>query len=151
MHELTWLHDFRMWSGSPISSSLTNCTQHARNQSEPSQQNIIACGQLAVVHQLSDKLVRKLPLDKSFYSEQAIQIEAQIYKHLGRHKRIARCHLCSSGHIDLRYERNGNLESYLQEHQVTERFRYRAAEQAVEAVDFILDLCLLLDSRAWQV
>ena len=52
----------------------------------------MACGQLAVVHQLSDKLIRKLTLGKSFYSEQAIQIEAQIYKRLGRHKRIARCH-----------------------------------------------------------
>ena len=80
------------------------------------------------MHQLSDKLIRKLPLDKSFYSEQAIQIEAQIYKYLGQHKRIARYHSYSSGHVDLRYERNGNLESYLQEYQVTERFRYRAAE-----------------------
>ena len=74
-----------------LSLSPINRKQHARDRSEPSQQNIIACGQLAVVHQLSDKLIRKLPLDKSFYSEQAIQIEAQIYMDLGRQKRIARC------------------------------------------------------------
>jgi hypothetical protein len=47
------------------------------------------------VYQLSDKLIRKLPLDKPFYSEQAIQIEAQIYKHLGRQKRITRSHSCT--------------------------------------------------------
>src|SRR4051812_12918960 len=95
MHELTWLHDLRVWFGSPISSSPTNCAkQQARDQSKPYQQNTIACGKLAVVHQLSDKLIQKLPLDKSFYNEQAIQIEAQIYKYLGRQKRIARCHSC---------------------------------------------------------
>jgi hypothetical protein len=38
------------------------------------------------------------------------------------------------GYVDLRYERNGNLDSYLQEHQVTERFRYRAAEQPIKVL-----------------
>ncbi|PYI36317.1 kinase-like protein [Aspergillus indologenus CBS 114.80] len=107
----------------------------------PSQQNIIGAGQFSVVHKLSDKLVRKLPSDPSYvYSVQASEIEAKVYQRLGRHKRIARCICCADDHIDLRYEPNGNLESYLADHDPpvsAAGLRDRFARQAIEAVIYI--------------
>jgi serine/threonine protein kinase len=109
-----------------------------RHTEEASRQNIIAVGQLTTVHKLSDGVVRKLPSDKTCpYSKRSIQIESQIYRHLGRKKRIARCLECTDDYLDLRYERHGDLESYLKNNPVTDQFRYRAARQAIEAVDVI--------------
>lgn len=105
---------------------------------EPYQQNIISAGQFSVVHKLNEKVVRKVPHCKSDpYSLRAINIEAQIYRHLGKNKRIARYFRCSDDHIDLQYEANGDLETYLRTHAVTNKFRYRVARQAIEAVNFI--------------
>lgn len=130
-----------------------------RNRIEqPCQQNIIAVGQFAVVHKLNNKIVRKLPCDKSYiYSIQAIEVEGRIYNHLGQHKRIARCMNCRDDFIDLRYESNGDLESLLSKSSLTRIAKYRIARQAIEAVVFIhgkdiihSDLCarqFLVDKR----
>jgi serine/threonine protein kinase len=105
---------------------------------EPSQQNIISAGQFAVVHKLNEKVVRKVPCCKSDpYSLHALKIEAQIYRHLGQNKRIARWFQSTDDHIDLQYEANGDLETYLRTHAVNNEVRYRIARQAIEAVDFI--------------
>jgi hypothetical protein len=62
---------------------------------QPTPQNIIGVGQFAIFHKLNNKIVRKVPSDKSYiYSVQAIEIEAKIYGHPGRHKRIAKCIRC---------------------------------------------------------
>lgn len=91
-----------------------------------------------MVHKLNDKIVRKVPSDKSYsYSIRAFEIEARVYRHLGKHKRIARCLACGDDYIDLRYEPNGDLEPYLKVHSVTDYFRHRVARQAIEAVNFI--------------
>lgn len=105
---------------------------------EPSRHNIIGIGQFAVVHKLSNKVVRKVPSDKAYYySVRASEIEAKVYIHLGKHKRITRYLTSGDGYIELQYEPNGDLESYLRTHTVTDQFRYRVAQQAIEAVDFI--------------
>ncbi|KAE8406524.1 kinase-like protein [Aspergillus pseudonomiae] len=112
--------------------------QAGRNVEQPNQQNIIGVGQFTVVHRLNNSIVRKAPVDKSdIYNTRAVEIEAQVYRHLGRHKRIARCLQCSENYIDLRYEAKGDLESYLSHHCVSDRVKYRMARQAVEAVIFI--------------
>ncbi|KZF22309.1 kinase-like protein [Xylona heveae TC161] len=105
---------------------------------EPSPQNIIACGNLGVVHKLNGQLVRKLPSNPSNpNSLRAIKTEARIYQHLQKHKRIARCLSATDDHVDLRYESHGDLASYLHNHTVTERFRICVAQQAIEAIHYI--------------
>ncbi|KAE8353099.1 kinase-like domain-containing protein [Aspergillus coremiiformis] len=104
---------------------------------QPTRQNIIAVGQLAIVHKLSDRIVRKVPTAKSDASTRAIHIEAQVYRHLGKHTRIARCLRCGDDYIDVQYEPHGDLETYLRKNWVTDRFRHRVARQAIEAVVFI--------------
>jgi serine/threonine protein kinase len=105
---------------------------------QPTPQNIIGVGQFAIVHKLNNKIVRKVPSDRSYiYSVQAIEIEAKIYGHLGRHKRIAKCIRCGDDYIDLRYEPNGNLETYLRDNPLCDQLRHRLARQAIEAVVFI--------------
>jgi hypothetical protein len=97
---------------------------------EPSQQNIINAGQFAVVRKLNQKVVRKVPCCKSDpYSLRALKIEAQIYRHLGQNKRIARWFQSADDHIDLQYEANGDLETYLRTHAVNNEFRYRIAHK----------------------
>lgn len=79
-----------------------------------------------------------MPCDRSYAtSVRAIQTEAWIYQHLGRHKYIARCLEAANDHIDLKFERNGDLEIYLSMHRVSCEFRCRAAVQAVKAVNYI--------------
>jgi serine/threonine protein kinase len=91
-----------------------------------------------VVHKLSAKVVRKVPSDKAYYySVRACEIEAEIYIHLGKHRRVTRYLTSGDGYIELRYEPNGDLESYLRTHTVTDGFRYRVARQTIEAVDFV--------------
>jgi serine/threonine protein kinase len=105
---------------------------------QPCQQNIIGAGQFTVVHKLNEKVVRKVPSDKSyFYSARAVEIEGRVYGHLGRHKRIAVCFNWRDDFVDLRYERNGDLETYLKNTHLTSHAKYRIARQAVEAVVFI--------------
>ncbi|KAE8161285.1 kinase-like protein [Aspergillus tamarii] len=129
-----------------------------RTIEQPTQHNIISIGQFTAVHRLNRSTVRKIPSDKSdIYDTRAVAIEAQVYRHLGRHKRIARCLQCSESHIDLRYEVNGDLESYLRSRCPSDGFRHRMARQAIEAVIFIhnkgvihSDLCarqFLVDKR----
>lgn len=79
-------------------------------------------------------------MDKSYiYSLQAIEIEGRIYAHLGKHKRIAQCINCTDDFIDLQYEPNGDLQSYLAkaENPIGLHDRRRFAHQAIEAVTFI--------------
>jgi serine/threonine protein kinase len=105
---------------------------------ELTQQNIIGVGQFATVHKINNTTVRKIPSDKSYtYSVEAVEIEAKVYKHLGKHKRIAKCIRCSNEYIDLRYEPNGNLEAYLADNPLSVQWRYRLARQALEAVIYI--------------
>ncbi|KAL3475551.1 kinase-like domain-containing protein [Aspergillus californicus] len=105
---------------------------------QPTHQNIISVGQFAIVHKVNPKIVRKVPSDKSdIYSVQAFEIEAKIYGHLGRHRRIARCIRCADDYIALRCETNGNLETYLRENPSSDALRHRLARQAVEAVVYI--------------
>ncbi|OGM45012.1 hypothetical protein ABOM_005771 [Aspergillus bombycis] len=112
--------------------------QLSRSVKQPNQQNILGIGQFTVVHRLNNSIVRKIPSDKSdIYSTRAVEIEAQVYRHLGRHKRIARCLHCSDNYIDTQYEANGDLESYLRDHCASDRFRHRMVRQAIEAVIFI--------------
>ncbi|ODM20954.1 hypothetical protein SI65_04007 [Aspergillus cristatus] len=109
-----------------------------RKVQQPSQQNIISVGQFAIIHKLNDKIVHKVPSDKSYvYGNEAIKVEGRIYSHLGKHKRIARCISWSDDFVDLRYERNGDLESCLKHNLTSHRARCRIARQAVEAVAFI--------------
>ncbi|KAJ9215473.1 hypothetical protein DTO166G4_2843 [Paecilomyces variotii] len=109
-----------------------------RNLPQPSKENLISSGHLANVHRLTDNVVRKVPCDRSSSSSvRAIQTEAWIYQHLGRHKHIARCLEAADDHVDLKFERNGDLEIYLSMHRVSNEFRCRAAEQVVEAVHYI--------------
>ncbi|KAE8381987.1 kinase-like domain-containing protein [Aspergillus bertholletiae] len=112
--------------------------QAGRSVERPNQQNIMGIGQFTVVHRFNDRVVRKIPSDTSdIYSVRAVEIEAQVYRHLGRHKRIARCLRCSEDYVDLRYEANGDLESYLRDYCASDSFRHRMARQAIEAVIFI--------------
>lgn len=99
---------------------------------------MIGAGQFTIVHKLNDKVVRKVPSDKSyFYSARAVEIEGRIYGHLGRNKWIARCIIWGDDFVDLRYERNGHLETYLKNTHLTNRAKYRIARQTIEAVVFI--------------
>lgn len=110
-----------------------------RKVQQPSQQTIIGVGQFTITHKLNHKIARKVPLDKSYiYSSEAVKVEGRIYGRLGKHKRIARCISWSDDFVDLRYECNGDLESYLKQTPLTShRARCRIARQAVEAVVFI--------------
>lgn len=82
--------------------------------------------------------MRKVPADKSdFYSARAIEIEGQVYGHLGKNKRIARCINWSNDFVDLRYERKSDLETYLKNTHLMDHVKYRIARQAIEAVVFI--------------
>lgn len=103
---------------------------------QPTQQNIISVGQFTIVHKLNNKIVRKVPLDESYYSIRAVEIEGQIYNHLGKNRRVARCINWGDNFINLRYEYNGDLESYLKKNRLNDCTRYRMARQAVEAVVF---------------
>lgn len=99
---------------------------------------MIGAGQFSTVHKLSDHIVRKIPVDKSyFYSARAVEVEGQIYGHLGRSKRIARCINWGEDFVDLRYECHGDLGTYLKNIPLTEHVKYRFARQAVGAVAFI--------------
>lgn len=105
---------------------------------QPCQQNIIGVGQFTIVHKLSSKIVRKFPSDPSYYySARAVEIEGHVYGHLGKHKRIARCIDWGDDFFDLRYECNGDLESYLKKARLTRYAKYRIVRHAVEAVVFI--------------
>ncbi|KAJ5081525.1 kinase-like protein [Penicillium alfredii] len=100
--------------------------------------NIIGAGQFSIIHKLSDTVVRKVPADKSyFYSARAVEIEGRVYGHLGRNKRIARCINWGDDFVDLRYERKGDLETYLKNTRLTDHAKYRIARQAIKAVAFI--------------
>lgn len=111
---------------------------HRSGIEQPCQQNIISVGQFTIVHKLNNKIVRKVPSDKSFvYSTRAIEIESRIYGHLGKHERIARCINRGEDFVDLRYECNGDLESYLRKTPLSSNVRYRMAQEAIEAVAFI--------------
>ncbi|KAL2796656.1 kinase-like domain-containing protein [Aspergillus keveii] len=114
------------------------CVKTTADTEEPMQQHIVGVGQFATIHNINNKTARKIPSDKSYtYSVEAVEIEAKIYKHLGKHKRIAKCIRCSNDYIDLRYEPNGNLETYLADKPVSAQWRYRLARQAIEAVVYI--------------
>ncbi|KAJ5562558.1 kinase-like protein [Penicillium sp. DV-2018c] len=105
---------------------------------QPSRQNIISVGQFTIVHKLNNKTVRKVPLKENYYySTRAIEIEGRIYGHLGKSKRTAQCIRWGDGFVDLRYESNGDLESYLKKTPLTSNTKYRLAQQAIEAVAFI--------------
>ena len=102
---------------------------------QPCQQNIIGAGQFSIIHKLSDTVVRKVPADKSYiYSARAVEIEGRVYGHLEKNKRIARCINWSDDFVDLRYERKGDLETYLKNTHLTDHAKYRIARQAIEAV-----------------
>ena len=91
-----------------------------------------------MVHKLNNKVVRKVPSDKSyFYSTRAVEIEGRVYGHLGKNKRIARCINWGDDFVDLRYERKGDLETYLKKASLTNHAKYRIARQVIEAVAFI--------------
>lgn len=60
-----------------------------------------------------------------------------MYAHLGKHKRIARCIDYNNDFIDLQYEPNGDLQSYLAKNPIGLNARCRFARQAIEAVTFI--------------
>lgn len=105
---------------------------------QPFQQHIIGVGQFTVAHKLNNKIVRKVPSDKSYvYNTRAVEIEGRIYTHLGKHERIARCISWDDDFVDLRYESNGDLESFLKSNRLTSHAKYRIARQAIEAVVFI--------------
>ncbi|KAL2012819.1 hypothetical protein VTN00DRAFT_344 [Thermoascus crustaceus] len=110
-----------------------------RHLEEPSEQNLIASGHLANLHRLSNDVVRKVPSDRSYpTSTRAIQTEARVYRRLGKDKRIARYITLRDDYIDLKYEHNGDLQTYLEKHQqVPHDFVNRAARQAVKAVNYI--------------
>lgn len=81
-------------------------------------------------------------MDKSYiYSLQAISIEGRVYAHLGKHKRIAWCISYNNDFIDLQYEPNGDLQSYIEKKKKKNTLglhdRRQFAHQAVEAVIFI--------------
>lgn len=130
-----------VWLGNPIPSILLISSKRRRSGNEiehPCGQNIIAVGQFIIIHKLSDKVVRKVPLDESYvYSMQAIEIEGRVYNHLGKHPRIAHCLKTGSDFVDLRYESNGDLETYLKQNPLTSDTKYRLAQQAVEAVVYV--------------
>ena len=116
------------------------CTPPDKTLEQPTQQNIISVGQFTKIHKLNNKTIRKVPLDKSYiYSLQAIEIEGRVYAHLGKHKRIARCIDYNNDFIDLQYEPNGDLQSYLTKSKtpIDLNARCRFARQAIEAVTFI--------------
>ncbi|KAE8422726.1 hypothetical protein BDV36DRAFT_211877 [Aspergillus pseudocaelatus] len=121
------------------------CKNRAHHSIEQlTQQNIIKIGQFNAVHKLNGSVVRKIPLDKSdAYNTRAVEIEAQVYRHLGRHKCIARCLQCRKGYIDLQHEANGDLDSYLRNHCRSDRFRHRMARQTIEAVSIIHNKCVI--------
>lgn len=96
--------------------------------------------------------MRKLPSDRSYAdSARAIQTEARVYRRLGKYKYIARHFTLTDDYIDLKYEHNGDLQSYLERHcqhhdheheherqePVPHGFVTRAARQAVNAVNYI--------------
>lgn len=66
-----------------------------------------------------------------------MEIEGRVYGHLSRNKRIARCINWCDDFVDLRYESNGDLETYLKNTHLTNHAKYRIARQAIEAVAFI--------------
>lgn len=102
------------------------------------QQDIISIGQFTIVQTLNGRTVQKIPSDKSgIYSTRAVKIEAQVYRHLDRYKRIARCLQGSENYTDLRYEVNGDLGAYLRNHCPSDHVRHRIARQAIEVVIFI--------------
>lgn len=128
-------------------SRLIQTTQHDThpdydNLQHPTKHNIINIGRFTTTHKLNDKIVRKLPTDKSNPTNvQALDIESRIYHHLGEHRHIARCLRCCEEYIDLRYEPHGNLQTFLRREEgtgkVNDGFRYGVARQAIEAVAFI--------------
>lgn len=123
----------------PKSQLTSSKRRRSHNELEqPCQQNIIGVGQFTIVHKINNKVVRKVPSDKTYvYSMSAIEIEGRIYSHLGEHERIARCLNWGDDFVDLQYECNGDLETFLKQNPLTSDTKYRLARQAVEAVVFI--------------
>ncbi|RDW83657.1 uncharacterized protein DSM5745_03983 [Aspergillus mulundensis] len=113
-------------------------TRAAPENEAPNQQNTISIGLFATIHRLSDGIVRKIPCSSSDSDgPRAAHIEAIIYRHLGNHRRIARClHACDD-YIDLKYEPYADAASFLGCWQVPSGIRYQFARQAVEAVHYI--------------
>ncbi|KAB8252842.1 hypothetical protein BDV35DRAFT_386889 [Aspergillus flavus] len=110
------------------------------------QQDIISIGQCTIVQTLNGRTVQKIPSDKSgIYSTRAVKIEAQVYRHLDRYKRIARCLQGSENYTDLRYEVNGDLGTYLRNHCPSDHVRHQIAQQAIEVVIFIHKVARLSD------
>lgn len=56
-----------------------------------------------------------------------MEIEDRVYSHLGRYKRIALCTNWDDYFVDLRYKRNGDLETYLRNNHLTGHAKYRIA------------------------
>lgn len=105
---------------------------------EPKSSRILNVGQFSIVHKINNKIARKEPKNKSDpINLRALEIEEQIYIHLGRHKRIARYIDCHGEHLDLHYEKNGDLQLYLAKHKTGEKYRRRVARQVIEAVQYI--------------
>lgn len=109
-----------VWPAQSVRNSRLTTSKRRRSHNEleqPCRQNIIGVGQFTIVHKSNNKVVRKVPSDKSYiYSMSAFQIEGRIYGHLIHHDRIARCLNWTDGFVDLQYECNGNLGTYLKQY-----------------------------------
>lgn len=107
---------------------------------QPSADNLLAIGSFSFIHLLDKTVVRKMPLSDSEEDAQPIIFEANIYKMLGKHPRIAEClSMDRTDYVDIKYYPNGDLKSYLRENEssITPGLREKWFRQIIEAVDYL--------------
>ncbi|KAJ5946403.1 kinase-like protein [Penicillium verhagenii] len=117
---------------------MNRCCLWQKKTEQPCRENLIGVGQFTKIHNLGKGVIRKVPSDKAnFYNTRAIEIEYSVYKHLGKHKRVARCIAWGDDFVDLQFEPHGDLENFLKKTQLPDFIKYRMIHQTIEAVIYI--------------
>lgn len=107
---------------------------------KPGAENLLAIGRFSFFHLLDKTVVRKIPLSDSSEDAQPIICEANIYKILGKHPRIAEClSMDRTDYVDIKYYPNGDLESYSRKKKssIPPALREKWFQQIIEAVDYL--------------
>ncbi|KAL5337220.1 kinase-like protein [Aspergillus crustosus] len=101
-------------------------------------QKLLSIGIFAEVYLVDGRIIRKAPRSRREEDLQPIVREADIYRILGKHPRIAEClSLGRQDYVDIQYYPSGDLASYLQTNTIAPDLRSKWFQQIIKAVAMI--------------
>ena len=102
---------------------------------------LLMIGSCSTTHRLGEVVVRVARIhgdaDITRRNAEAMSVEANVYRILGDHERIAVCRYLSptSGMVALKFYKNGNLKDYVAAHGHSQLLKW--AKQMIQAIEFI--------------